>query len=273
MAERIIRSNKIRIEDISLSYYIKKATEAETRTIIFIHGFPFNKNSWRPQLESLEDHITGIAVDVRGHGLSTSGHGFFSIDVFAKDLIAFISRLNLEKVVLCGVSMGGYIALRMYQLIPEKIEGLIFSDTHPKADDNATKQKRFDSIQAILRHGRRPFSLGFIDNLFAKITVEENQEVVELIKSSIRRNSIQSICTTMLALASRTDTSELLDNITVPTLLIRGAEDKITPKGLMDEMGQRIPEAKYIEIEHAGHLPNLEQPLAFNREMNSFLLE
>ncbi|MBL1408356.1 alpha/beta fold hydrolase [Sphingobacterium faecale] len=272
MTERIIRSNKIRTEDISLSYHIKKATEKERRTIIFLHGFPFNKNSWRPQLESLEDDITGIAIDVRGHGLSTSGHGFFSIDVFAKDIIAFINKLDIEKVTLCGVSMGGYIALRMYQLIPDRIEGLILSDTHSRADDNTAKQKRFDSIQAILRHGRRPFALGFIDSLFAPKTILENPEAVELIKSSIRRNPIQTICATMLALASRTDTSDLLANIKVPTLLIRGTEDKITAKFLMEEMHQCIPKARYIEIEEAGHLPNLEQPLAFNKEINAFLL-
>lgn len=272
MTERIIRSSKIRVEDISLSYHIKKATETEERTIIFLHGFPFNKNSWRPQLESLEDNITGIAVDVRGHGLSTSGHGFFSIDVFAKDIIALLAKLELEKVTLCGVSMGGYIALRIYQLIPDKIEGLILSDTHHKADDNTAKQKRFDSIQAILRHGRRPFALGFIDNLFAKKNAEENEDAIELIKSSIRRNSIQSICATLLALASRTDSTDMLDNIKIPTLLIRGSEDKITPKILMEEMSQRIPDAVFVEIEDAGHLPNLEQPLAFNKHMNSFLL-
>lgn len=273
MTDRIVRSSKLRVEDVSLSYHIKKATEEEKHTIIFLHGFPFNKNSWRPQLESLEDDITGIAIDIRGHGLSTSGHGFFSIDVFAKDIIAFINKLNLEKVILCGVSMGGYIALRMYQLIPNQIEGLILSDTHHKSDDNTAKQKRFDSIQAILRHGRRPFALGFIDNLFAKKTAQENQEAVELIKSSIRRNSIQTICATMLALASRTDTFDVLKTITVPTLIIRGVEDKITPKPLMEEMMQQIPKAQYIEIEEAGHLPNLEQPLAFNKELNAFLLQ
>lgn len=273
MAERIIKSNKLRIEDISISYYIKKATEIEDRTIIFIHGFPFNKNSWRQQLESIEDNITGIAIDVRGHGLSTSGHGFFSIDVFAKDLVAFISKLGLENVTLCGVSMGGYIALRTYQLIPDKIEGLILSDTHHKSDDNAAKQKRFDSIQAILRHGRRPFAIGFIDNLFAKKTITENEGAVELIKSSIRRNSIQSICATLLGLASRTDLTDFLPNITVPTLIIRGAEDKITSKIVMEELAELIPNTKFVELENAGHLPNIEQPLAFNKEMNSFLLK
>lgn len=272
MSERIIRSNKIRIGDISISYYIKKSSETEKQTIIFLHGFPFNKNTWRHQLEALEDDITGIAIDIRGHGLTTSGHGFFSIDVFAKDLRVFLDKLHIEKAVLCGVSMGGYIALRAYELMPDRISGLILSDTHHKADDNTAKQKRFDSIQAILLHGRRPFAIGFIDNVFSKTTVDNNPQAIELIKSSIRRNSISSICSTLLALASRTDTTDVLMGINVPTLIIRGAADKITPQNLMQEMSEKIHGSKYVEIENCGHLPNLESPAAFNKEMNAFLL-
>lgn len=273
MAKRIIKANKVQIDDISISYYIKKASEPEDKVILFLHGFPFNKNSWKAQLEGLEDNITGLAIDIRGHGLSTSGHGFFSIDLFVKDLNKLMEKLGFDKVILCGVSMGGYIALRSYELFPDKIEGLILSDTHHRADDNAGKKKRFDSIQAILDHGKRPFAVGFIDTLFAKQTIENNPEAVELIKSSIRRNSTRGILATLLALASRTDSTETLAKINVPTLIIRGEEDKITPKVWMEEMHQGIPHSVFVEIPNAGHLPNLENVLAFNKEMNAFLLK
>ncbi|TJZ63135.1 alpha/beta hydrolase [Sphingobacterium olei] len=273
MAERIIRTNKIRIGDISISYYIKKAIEKNEKTIVFLHGFPFNKNMWKDQLESLEDNITGIAVDIRGHGLTTSGHGFFSIDVFAKDLKVFIEKLDLNNVTLCGISMGGYIALRAYELFPEKIKGLILSDTHHLADDNAGKQKRFDTIQSVLQHGRRPFAIGFIDNLFAKDSIEKQPEAIEMIKSSIRRNTVNNICATLLALAARTDTSEVLKKINVPTLLLRGSLDKITPREPMEHMHEKIERSQFTELENCGHLPNVEDPLAFNKQMNAFLLE
>ncbi len=271
MAERIIKSNKIRIGDISIAYHIKKATENPEKTIIFLHGFPFNKNMWREQLESLEDNITGIAVDIRGHGNSTKGHGYFSMDVFAKDLAVLMRKLEVEQAVLCGISMGGYIALRAYQLFPEKISGLILCDTHSKADDNAGKQKRFDGIQAVLQHGRRPYAIGFVGNVFSARSIDENPEAVELIKSSIRRNSIGTICATLLALAARTDTTEVLSEIQVPTLLVRGKEDKITPAALMEEMAKKIKTARYVEFEDCGHLPNMEDKEKFNLEMNNFL--
>ncbi len=271
MAERIIKSSKIRIGDISIAYHIKKATENPNKTIIFLHGFPFNKNMWKDQLESLEDDITGIALDIRGHGNSTKGHGFFSIDVFAKDLGVFMRKMEIEQAVLCGISMGGYIALRAFQLFSDRISGLILCDTHSKADDNQGKQKRFDGIQAVLQHGRRPYAIGFVANVFGSIALNHNPEAVELIKSSIRRNSISSICATLLALASRTDCTESLADIQVPTLIIRGKEDKITPAALMEEMAEAIPQSKYMEFEECGHLPNLENPSLFNLQMNKFL--
>ncbi|MCL7987493.1 alpha/beta hydrolase [Sphingobacterium sp. lm-10] len=245
--------------------------QKEHRTILFLHGFPFNKNMWKAQLEALDDSTTGIALDIRGHGNTTSGHGFLSIDLFAKDLIAFIKKMEMKQVILCGISMGGYIALRAYELAPTLFSGLILSDTHSKADDKIAKQKRFDSIQAVLTHGRRPFAIGFIENIFAKPRAEENLEAVELIKSSIRRNSLTSICATLLALASRTDTSDLLPNITIPTLLVRGQHDKITPETLMLEMKDHIPQSEFVSIEGSGHLPNLENPAAFNAALSAYL--
>lgn len=268
-----IKINKIRLDDVSISYIIKKASVVEEKTIIFIHGFPFNKNTWRPQLESIEENITAIAIDVRGHGLSTSGHGFLSIDLFAKDLNKFIEKLELSNIVLCGVSMGGYIALRYYELFPNKIIGLILSDTHHLADDNLQKKKRFESIETILSAGKRTFAFGFIQNLLSSKTISKNQKVVDLIKSSIRRNAITNICATLLALASRTDSSHILPTISIPTLIIRGVEDKITPKEVVEKLHQGIKNSIFIEIASAGHLPNLENPLAFNKEMNDFLSE
>lgn len=270
-SDRAIKSNKIRIGDLSISYYIKHAKETSSKYIIFLHGFPFNKNMWREQLESLSEDTTGIAVDIRGHGMSTSGHGYFSIDVFAKDLGVFMKKLNVDNAVLCGVSMGGYIALRACELFPEQISGLILADTHSKSDDNTAKQKRFDTIQAVLRHGRRPFAIGFVPNLFSEHSIQNKPDAIELVKSSIRRNNVDTICATLLALASRTDTTEALSRISVPTLLIRGKEDKITPLHLMQEMADQIPGATFIEIDQCGHLPNLEDPEVFNNAMNKFL--
>jgi len=91
--------------------------------VVFIHGFPFNKHIWDEQMSALPDDIQGIAYDIRGLGKSTAGHGYLSIDLFARDLLHLIEYLKLKKVILCGISMGGYIALRATELSPETISG------------------------------------------------------------------------------------------------------------------------------------------------------
>jgi pimeloyl-ACP methyl ester carboxylesterase len=241
------------------------------KTILFLHGFPFNKHMWEKQLQHLDDQITGIAIDIRGHGQSTRGHGFFSVDVFAKDLIKFIAHLNLQNVVLCGVSMGGYIALRTYELIGSAIIGLILSDTHSYADDNNGKQKLFVSIQVLLKYGKRPFSLGFIETIFSKKTLADNPEAIETIKLAIKGNDLQNICATQLALAARTDTTTMLTTIAAPTLVIKGKEDKLVSEVQTKTVLDHIPNVKYIEFIESGHLPNLEEPEKFNLEIDTFL--
>ncbi len=268
--KNLIKRRRIRIGDISISYLLKEAGPVD-QTVVFVHGFPFNKNMWIPQLEGLPPAIRGIAMDVRGHGNSTMGHGFFSVDVFAKDLLVFLRKMAIKRAVICGISMGGYIALRAYQILPEVFAGLVLCDTNSVADDNAAKQKRFDTIQSVLKNGKRAFSIGFVNNVFGQKAIAENDEAIDLIKSSIRRNTESSICATLLALASRTDTTDSLNDITVPTLVVRGEEDRITPREQSDILVSGIPNATYLEIPHCGHLPNLEDATRFNMELIGFL--
>lgn len=268
--KNLIKRRRIRIGDISISY-LAKEVDNPTKTIVFIHGFPFNKNMWIPQLEALPADTAGIAADVRGHGNTTVGHGFFSVDVFAKDLLVLLKKLAIEKAVLCGISMGGYIALRAHQIRPDAFAGLILCDTHSLADDNGAKIKRFDSIESVLKNGKRAFSIGFVNNVFAKKSLAENPTAVDLIKSSIRRNTERGICATLLALASRTDTTDYLAAVNIPVLVVRGAEDRITSREQAEILLANLPDATYLEIPECGHLPNLEDPERFNQEMNAFI--
>ncbi|WP_118194090.1 alpha/beta fold hydrolase [Albibacterium indicum] len=266
-----IKRKKVRLRDISISYLLSDSDEAEA-TIIFIHGFPFNKNTWVPQLQDLPDQVRGIAYDVRGHGNSTTGHGYFNLDVFAKDLLAFIEWLDAGPVVVCGVSMGGYIALRAHEMDPEKFRGLILCDTHSFDDPNEGRIKRFATIESVLKNGKRTFAIGFAKNVLSEKTRTNKKEVVDLIKSSIRRNNERNICATLLALASRTDTTHTLSHIRVPVLLLRGEEDQIVSKEQMNKMEKMIPDVRYLEFPGCGHLPNLENDTRFNGEIRNFFI-
>lgn len=266
-----MKRKRLRINDISVSY-LTNEVKKPVLTFLFIHGFPFNKNMWTPQFEDIPEGIRVLAMDVRGHGGTTSGHGFFNMDVFADDLIAFIEKMELGKVVVCGCSMGGYITLRAYEKNPDLFKALVLSDTHSFADDNAAKLKRFDTIQAVLSHGKRVFSIGFSSKVFSKRSLVEKLKAVDLIKTTIRRNSERDICATLLALASRTDTGASLKDIQVPVLIIRGEEDQLISMDQVDFMLQEIPDVRYVEIAECGHLPNLENPSRFNGELKNFLI-
>lgn|SRR5690606_32107556 len=266
-----MKRKTVRIRDISVSYILKEVEKPQA-TILFIHGFPFNKNTWIPQLTDLPPSVQGIAVDVRGHGNTTSGHGFFSIDVFAKDLLAFIKTLDLGKVVLCGVSMGGYIALRAFELDATLFSGLVLSDTHSFADTDEGKIKRFATIESVLKHGKRSFSIGFASKVFSEKSIHQKLDAVKLVKSSIRRNTESNICATLLALAARTDTTKTLERLQVPVLMIRGEEDTIVSSEQVKAMEVLIPDVRYVEIPECGHLPNLENPTRFNGEIRNFLI-
>lgn len=270
--EKQIKRKSIRIRDVSVSYLIRESEEETGAVLIFIHGFPFNKNMWIHQLAELPATCTGIAIDVRGHGNSTRGHGFFSIDLFANDLLEFISVLKLQKVVLCGCSMGGYIALRACQLAADVFSGLILNSTHAFADSDEGKAKRFATIETVLQYGRRTFSINFIPKVFSDKSIQAKPEAVKLIKSSIRRNSEVNICSTLLALASRTDTSALLQTLQLPVLIIRGEDDSIVSHEQCMKMAERIPDVKYVEMTDCAHLPNLENPTRFNGEVRNFLI-
>jgi pimeloyl-ACP methyl ester carboxylesterase len=238
--------------------------------LVFIHGFPFNKSIWNEQLAVLPDDIQGIAYDVRGHGKTTSGHGYFSIDLFAKDLLNIIQYLKLKRVILCGISMGGYIALRATELSPEAISGLILCDTHSLADTNETKLSRFSHIETIMNSGKEAFTEAFLKKLFSPET-DQNKKQIDFIRQVILQNKEKNICAALLALASRTDTTASLENISVPVLIIRGKEDQIISDQHVEILHQHIKNSELSLVPSSGHLPNLDNTARFNELMTDFL--
>lgn len=266
-----MKRKRIRINDISVSYIEKESKNAKV-TVVFIHGFPFNKSMWEPQFTDVPYDINVIAYDVRGCGGSTSGHGLFNMEVFVDDLIDLVEKLNLTNVVLCGCSMGGYIALRAYQKHPDRFISLILSGTHSYADDNDKKLNRFATIQSVLTHGKRVFSVGFVKKIFSENTINNNSKAIELIKKAIRRNKERDICATLLALASRTDTTSSLKDIKVPVLVFRGEEDQLVSQNDISPLLQEILDVRFVEFPDCGHLPSLENPGRFNGEMKNFLI-
>jgi 3-oxoadipate enol-lactonase len=239
--------------------------------IIFLHGFPFDKTMWQGQLDYLKDSYRLIACDIRGFGKSADESSPLRIDLFADDLVAFMDTLNIDKAIICGLSMGGFIALNAHQRFPARFAGLVLCDTQCIADTPEVKEKRYKTIEEIERNGATEFNEGFIKNVFHKESLVNKRELVEQVSQVVFSNSQQIIQHGLVALAERTETCTTLGAVSVPTLILCGREDAVTPLIQSEYLHQHIKWSVLTIIDNAGHVSNLEQPLEFNTSLRDFL--
>ena len=239
--------------------------------VVLIHGFPFSHEMWQPQIEFLKSKFRVIAYDIRGHGNSGVGDGQYMIESFVDDLVGLLNHLKIEKAVLCGLSLGGYIALRVIERNPERVKALILADTQSKSDSTETKLRRAASIKSIKTLGVKQYAESFVKAVFSTDSLAKKNYAVEKIKQIIQLNSSLGICGALLALASRTDTTETLAGIKVPTLILVGEHDTLTPPLASQEMHDKVPKSEIHLISNTAHMSNLENPDEFNELILGFL--
>lgn len=254
---------------ISINYIERGPTSG--LPLVFIHGFPFSLEMWEPQLRVFSDKYRSVAYDVRGHGSSDVGDGQYSIEFFVDDLLALLDHLGIEKTVLCGLSMGGYIALRTLERFPGRVKGVILCDTRSEADSNEAKIRRSNTVKSIKVRGVKEFAEDFVKSIFAKETLQSKPEIVDRIKRIILNTSPLGICGTQLALASRTDTTPMLSSISVPALILVGEHDSLTPPSAAQALHEKIAGSELHIIPNAAHVSNLENTEMFNARIASFL--
>ncbi len=243
----------------------------DAQAILFIHGFPLNKTMWNMQLNALKSNYRTIAYDVRGHGDSAIGSEDFSIELFVKDLIDFLDALKIEKIMLCGLSMGGYIALNAVLNHPSRFDGLILCDTNCAADSPETVEKRMNTIENIKNEGIEKYANESVKNLFAPSSFQTKTSEIKEAGDMIMGTSQLAIFRTLHALASRKETCSRLSEIKTPTLILVGKEDKITPPETAKVIHEGIDGAKLFILDDAGHLSNMENPTQFNKHISDFI--
>jgi 3-oxoadipate enol-lactonase len=226
---------------------------------------------WEPQLRGLSPKYRLIAYDMRGLGESKSGDGQTTMETMLDDLIGLLDALGLDSAVLCGLSMGGYLALRAAEREPRRVSGLVLADTRSSADDNAGRLARAGSIALIKRQGLGAFTDAFLPKLFSPKTLLEGRECVAAARQVVLRSDPAGVCGAILAMLSRTDTTDSLRRLRVPVLVLAGEHDSITPPEACRAMAAAIPGARSAVIPDAGHMSSLENPEAFNAELSGFL--
>lgn len=257
------------INGVSVSYTDDGLHDAPV--IFFIHGFPLNKTMWNYQTDALEKQYRVVTYDIRGHGESEIGSEEFSIDLFTNDLISLMDDLEIKKGILCGLSIGGYIALDAIQKFPDRFEALILCDTQCIADTPEVREKRMKDIDHIKQNGVKDYAEKSLENLFMPDSLHNKKDEINTVKKMINEMSVELLTRTLRALADRKETCEHLSRIKVPVLILMGEEDNITPPSKGQLMQNNIKDSELTIIKNAGHLSNLENADQFNVHLTRFV--
>lgn len=261
---------KQQIRGISLAY-------EDTGTgipIIFIHGYPLNRKMWQPQIEGLADIARVIAPDLRGHGESQATQGAYSMELLADDCAALLDAIPIhQKVILCGLSMGGYISFAFLRKYASRLAGLILTATRALPDNEIAKANRDKALEQVQTEGAPKIVEDMLPKLFAPETVTGNPGLVDKVRRIMLSTSAEGIKGDLSGMKNRPDSTPLLSQIKIPTLLIFGAQDQIIPLDEAKAMHASIGGSRLEIIANAGHLLNLEKPKIFNIILRQFVME
>jgi 3-oxoadipate enol-lactonase len=242
------------------------------RVVLFVHGFPFDGSMWREALAALPAGWRGLAPDLRGFGgTSPPGEDAYGMERHAADLVGLLDAEGVGRAVVCGLSMGGYIAFALRRLAPDRVAALILADTRAGPDTEEARRGRYELAQRVLREGRQPVIDGMLPKLLAESTPAARPELVERVEAMMRRAAPAAIAAALHGMAERPDATPDLPRIDVPTLVVVGGEDAITPPAEAEKMASLIPGARLELVPGAGHLTPIEQPESFGRAMAEFL--
>jgi len=238
------------------------------KPLVFIHGFPFRTNMWEKQVEYFSNKgYKVITVDLRGHGNSTGIPD--SIEQMGNDIFSLIDNLSINKPVIAGMSMGGYIAFDMSVRFPNKFSAGIYISTKAEGDNDNVKSIRDDLVADIKIKGSDSVAEFYMPKLFSPNT--SDNKLINTVKEWIINNKNSSLIGATVAMRNRTDNTMNLKKIEFPALIIAGNDDPMIPKGTVKTECNLITTCNYEIIKEAGHMANMEKPDIVNKIIFNFL--
>ncbi len=243
----------------------------KNQPLIFIHGFPFDHTLWEKQINYFEKKYFCIAYDVRGLGKSYVGDGQYTMEAYVNDLYSIIDELKLNKPVLIGHSMGGYITLRALEQQRIEFSGAVLCNTKAEADSDVAKLNRAEKIDLINTKGIKDFIVDFVPPCFAPETEKEQPKVYKAIFSKALTNNPVGVKGALIAMLSRTSTDEFISRTKLPVLLIAGAFDKLMHPVVLRKMSEKIKNSTFSIAPRAGHMAPAENTDFVNEMMEGFL--
>jgi pimeloyl-ACP methyl ester carboxylesterase len=237
--------------------------------LVFIHGFPFDRSMWIEQLKGLAKVRTCVAVDLRGHGLSSDpSPGDYTMDVFADDVVATLDSIGADQADVCGLSMGGYVAFALWRRHPDRVRSLILIDTKAEADGNEAKVAREKTADMVAAEGMDALHEQLAEKLLGS---SPSEDVRDHLRRMFMDTPPEVAAADALAMRDRADSTGDLANIDVPVLWLHGEEDQLMPLDGARASAEKIPGARFVSIPKGGHLAPRENPDAVNEAIRDFL--
>jgi 3-oxoadipate enol-lactonase len=243
--------------------------------VLLMHAFPFSSGMWEPQIEALGDRHRFIALDFMGFGKSEApvSPSIYSMDAYAIQSEAVLDACNAERAVVCGLSMGGYVSFALLRRNPSRVRALVLADTRADADSPEVKQRRTDQQAQVASEGIDGVADALISGpLLSDATRSGNPDVVAQAQQ-LAENPAAGYIGALEAMKNRPDSSAELATINIPTLIIVGEHDPITPPEIARRMHEHIGGSQLVVVPGAAHLSNIEGPSAFNGALDQWLRE
>ncbi|MEW6209569.1 MAG: alpha/beta fold hydrolase [Acidobacteriota bacterium] len=238
--------------------------------VVFIHAFPLNQTMWDEQARVLKNHCRVITLDLRGFGNSDATEGQCAISQMAADIRELLKTLSIDRAVLVGISMGGYVSMAFYRDSPQMVRAMVLANTRATADTEEARERRMKSAERAERDGSAAIADDMIPIAFASEKPEAR--MIQRVRAMIEANSPSSLAAAQRGMAARPSSVDLLSRIDFPTLIIAGTDDRLTPIAEMESLRELIPASRFAVIRGAGHFSNLERAEEFNQALIDFLL-
>lgn len=265
---------QVKIDEFSIAY----EDHGSGIPILLIHGYPLNRQIWQAQILGLSKSVRLISLDLRNHGESKPNAGCFSepstytMDLMAEDCLKLLDAIEVSQpVILCGLSMGGYISFAFYRKYPERVAGLILAATRASADSLEGNAKRDAAIDLALSQGVDRIVENMLPIMLSPKAYDSQPELVRQVKAIMQSSTLNGVIGDLAGMKERPDSTPMLSQIDRHTLILYGEDDQIIPLAEMEALQSSIPGSRLVIIPEAGHLLNMEQPETFNQAVQDFL--
>jgi 3-oxoadipate enol-lactonase len=266
----MIREAHVSIGDTPVRYL----EAGSGRPVVLLHAFPLGADMWRPQLEHPPAGWRLVAPDYRGFGKTTLRDDpgrRATIDDFAQDIKIFLERLEIERGVIAGLSMGGYVAFALFRQAPELFAGIVLADTRPGADSADGRAARQAMLELVRSRGPAAVAEQMMPKLLGATTARERPEIASEVRRTIESTRATAIARAIEAMMDRPDSTADLPRLSCPALIVVGEEDVLTPPAEAEAMHRRMPHSRLAVLPQAGHLSNVEAAGPFSQALSEFL--